>query len=108
MGFFPLAGTIWSILNPLRVKAAGSRWPVVLWRRSFQYIQQVDPTDNPSRLTVSRPLFQSRATSNHSADRASESIQRAALRRRHSRTASTLRRWMLPTVERGPPVHISV
>lgn len=107
MGMFPLAGTISLMLHPLRISAARSRWPEVLWRRYSTHIQECSSFDLPLRLTISRPPFPSRATTD-SADRASESIQRIVLGRRRSSTANVLRRWMLPTVERGPPVHISV
>jgi hypothetical protein len=106
MGLFPLAGTI-SSMNPLRMSAARSRWPEFLWRRYSSYIQECCSSNLPLRLTTSRPYQSPRATT-ESADRASESIRLTALERRRSRTASALHRWMLPTVERGPPVPISV
>jgi hypothetical protein len=106
MGLFPLAGTI-SSMHPLRISAARSRWPEVLWRRYSSHIQECCSSNLPLRLTISRPSPSPRATTD-SADRASESIRRTALERRRSRTASALHRWMLPTVERGPPVPNSV
>jgi hypothetical protein len=108
MGSFPLAAIMSSMLNPLRNCVARSRWPEVLWRRSPSSLHWCSSFDDPPRLLTPRPLFHFRATKLHSPDRASQSIQQALLARRRSRTASMLRRWMLPTVERGPPVHFSV
>ena len=108
MGFFPLAGTISSMLDWLRMSAVRSRWPEVLWPRYFQYFRPCVSSDTPPRFSPSRTQNQHRATNGHLAARAFESIRRNALERRHSSTASVLRRWMPPTVERGPPVHISV
>ena len=107
MGLFPLAGTISSMLHPLRIGAARSYWPAVLWRRCSAYTQQNHSSELPSRLTTLKPSSPSRATTD-TVQRASESIQRTALERTCGSTASVLRRWMLPTVERGPPVQISV
>jgi hypothetical protein len=108
MGLFPLAATMSSILNPLRQYVARGRWPEVLWRRRASSMHQCSPIDNSPQLVATWPLPQSRATTIHLSDRAPLSIQRAALTDRRSRIAAALRRWMLPTVERGPPVHISV
>ena len=108
MGFFPFAGVISSLLNPLRMGAARCGWPEVLWRRHSSSKHQRQSLVNTCRFPAPRPLFQSRATSLRSPERASQSIQRASLARSRFSTASALRRWMLPTLERGPPVHIGV
>jgi hypothetical protein len=108
MGLFPLAGAISLMLHPLRIGAARSRWPEVLWRRYSSHTQECDSSYLPLRLTTSRPPFPATRANTDSGDRATESIQRTALARRRSTTTRVLRRWMLPTVERGPPVHISV
>jgi hypothetical protein len=108
MGLFPLAAIMSSMLNPLRNCVARGRWPQVLWRRCPSSLHWCSTLDDPPRLPTPRPLFHFRATQLHSPDRASQSIQQALLARRRARTASLLCRWMLPTVERGPPVHFSV
>lgn len=108
MGFFPFAGIISSLLNPLRMGAARCGWPEVLWRRHSSSRHQRQSLVNTCPFPAPRLLFQSRATSLRSPERGSQSIQRASLARSRFSTASALRRWMLPTLERGPPVHIGV
>jgi hypothetical protein len=110
MGLFPFATSTWSMLNPPRAGAKRSRWPEIPWRlRAWQpHSYQISPSDNPSRPTPLRPLSQARAIAHLFADRASESIQRISLVRKRSRTGTTVRRWMPPTVERGPPATICV
>ena len=108
MGFFPFAGIISSLLNPLRMSAARCRWSEVLWRRHTSCSHQRKDLVVTSRFPTPQPHFQSRATSLRSPDRASQSIQRASLSRSRFSAATELHRWMLPTVERGPPVHVRV
>jgi hypothetical protein len=108
MGLFPFAATISSMLNPLRAMVTRSRWPEVPWRPGYSYEDLRRSPTNPPRAIPSRLLTQARAIESSVPDRASESIQRSSLSRRHSRTGSALRRWMLPTVERGPPATICV
>jgi hypothetical protein len=86
---------------PLRVGAARSHWSGSPWR---VHITLRQPPDPPFLQPIPRFLFQPCATNPQFPDRAIKSIQRNLLRRRRSRTTSTLRRWMLPTVERGPPI----
>jgi hypothetical protein len=88
---------------PLRVGAARSRWSDSSWRVHV-ILCQPKPPDPRFVKPVLRFLFQPCATNPQFPDRAIKSIQRNLLRRIRSRTPSTLRRWMLPTVERGPPI----
>jgi hypothetical protein len=109
MGSFRFAGINSLVLNPGHVGSANrNRWPEVPWRRCTSpacpsqilrspYLFPASPSSSPSPP---------RATSRHTPDRASESIQRTSLTRT-SGTTSILRRWMLPTVERGPPVALA-
>jgi hypothetical protein len=108
MGLFPLAATISSMLNPLRAIATRSRWPEAPWRPSDSYMHQRTLPHGPSRSAAPRSLFQSRAITSQSLHRASQSIQRDSFRRKCSQAGTTLRRWMLPTVERGPPATLCV
>jgi hypothetical protein len=101
MGLFRFAGTTSSKSNLLLTGGTPNRWRhVAWWRASVMHQRQ---SQNPaSLLPLSQSLFPIRATNLHTRDRASQSIQRTWLARKHS--TSTFHRWMLPTVERGPPV----
>jgi hypothetical protein len=76
----------------------------VPWRDPISVLTLTNLADVFSLQQISRFLFQSCAIDPHFADRATKSIQWNSLRRRCSWTTSLLRRWMLPTVERGPPI----
>ena len=93
MGVFPLAGTISSMLNPSRVNAACGRWPEEFWRRSALAMH----------LCRSVPALHLSAFSRLTHHR-SLSYPRASTPRPAGRAIAALRRWMLPTVERSPPV----
>ncbi len=110
MVLFPLAATISSMLNLPRAIAKRSRWPEVPWWGGawYRYHDQRNTSDNPSRPSTLRPFSPTRAIDHLFPDRASESIQRISLMGKGSRTGTALRRWMLPTVERGPPATICV
>jgi hypothetical protein len=88
--------------------AKPSRWPEVPWRGCawHPHHHRRTTSDHPSRPTPLRPLSQARAIDYLFLDRASESIQRISLVRNGSRAGTAFRRWMLPTVERGPPATI--
>ena len=109
MGLFPLAVTPSPIRPSPHFRTARYCWPNLLWRHYAANIRQHmngnGPLQSaPSRPATSRPQSQFRAIFRQSAHRASQCIQLAPLSRRRSSTATTLRRWMRPTVERGPPV----
>jgi len=93
-----------SMPMPLRVGSARSHWSNVPWRAHAAFPRVSKPADSSSLQQLPRFLFQTCAISPHFPDRALKSIQRNFVRRRCSWTTSTLRRWMLPTVERGPPI----
>ena len=108
MGLFPLVATRSPIRPSPHPRTARHWWPNLLWRYCAASMPQCMIGDAPLQSAPSRPTFfrpqsQSRANPRQSDHRASQRIQRAPLSRRRSRTASTLRRWMPPTVERGPP-----
>jgi hypothetical protein len=106
MGFYGIhAANAYCRLRPLNVNAAWSGWSVASWRMLMTIPSPSAPPDLPS-LTQPAPRFsfQSRAIDPHFPDRAIKSIQRNLLSSRRSRSTSALRRWMLPTVERGPPI----
>jgi hypothetical protein len=108
MGLFPLAATLSSMRPAPHLRTARHWWPSPIWRRCGSNMQcrignpplQLDPF----RPTTSRLQSQFPAISRQAAGRAPQRIQRAPLSGRRSSTAAPLRRWMLPTVERGPPV----
>ena len=102
MGLFRIRGTN-SMLDPLCRATMHNRWLDVRWRGPTPSLRQSKPPDSASLHKTNRFLFQPRAINPHSPDRAIQSIQRALLRRRPSSSTSAPRRWMLPTVERGPP-----
>jgi hypothetical protein len=107
MGLFPLAATI-SMDSPPRWRMAREWWRNLFWRPPTTIVQpnltQYAVPPDPSRLLCSESHSQFRAIPQQPRDRASQCIQRAPLSRRSTRIATTLRRWMLPIVERGPPV----
>jgi len=93
----------WPNLDPQRGIPRERLWPDPLWWPIAS--QQQHSTSFPS-LSFRLPfLHQLRATSLRAPDRAPESIRQTPLRRIWYRTASVFRRWMPPTVERGPPGH---
>ncbi len=103
MELFHCADMSWPNLDPQRGVARERLWPDPLWWRIASR-QQLSPS-YPSLSFRLQFLHQLRATSPRVPDRAPESIQQTPLRRIWYRTASVFRRWMLPTVERGPPGH---
>ena len=106
MGLFHRVSRIEQVLDPPCAAGARNEWPSVLWRRNSWFML---PRQSFPHLSPASPShFQLRVARVRSPGRALESIRRACLARRRTRTASTYRWWMLPTVERGPPVHISV
>ena len=93
MGLFPFAGTISSMLNLSRSSAACGRWPEGFWRRSALAM-------HPCRSVPALQLSAfSRLTHHRSLSHPPASNHRPACR-----AIAPRRRWMLPTVERGPPV----
>jgi hypothetical protein len=108
MGVSPLAASLSSSPCLLSSRSARYWWRTLLWRGHQSYTQQwvsnAGPPSDYSRPNTSSLPSQIRATSRRSADRASQCIQRAPLSRKHFSPRTTLRRWMLPLVERGPPV----
>jgi len=108
MGLFPFAGTISSMLNPSRVNAACGRWPESFWRRSALAMHLCRSVPSLqlsvfSRLTHLRSLSHPRASNRRPAGRAAGYGQWASLSHRRASATAALRRWMFPTVERGPP-----
>jgi hypothetical protein len=107
---FPLAATISTRVRRPHRNAARHWWPYQFWGRYASILQQGSLLNLPSlpdstRLTTSRNLHQPRAATADLPNRAAKCIQRPPLSRNRSRTPTTLRRWMLPIVERGPPDH---
>jgi hypothetical protein len=94
---------IQSALRPLPAAIALSSWPDVRWRQAMTRQHDHTPAELSLLLPTNRSLFQPCAIPQYAPDRATESIQRGLLRRSYSSAVGTLRRWMLPTVERGPP-----
>jgi hypothetical protein len=110
MVVFPLAATISSRVRRPRRNGARHWWPYQFWGRYASTFQPGSILNLPSlpdstRLTTPRNLHQLRAVTADLPHRAAKCIQRAPLSRTRSRTPTTLRRWMLPIVERGPPDH---
>ena len=93
----------WPNHDPQRSITRERLWPDPLWWRIAS--RQQHSTSYPSVSFRQQFLHQLRATSPCVPDRAPESIRQTSLRRIWYRTASGFRRWMLPTVERGPPGH---
>jgi hypothetical protein len=94
---------IGSMLHSPHVPSPWRQWLGVLWR-------DPDPALHPSELSRFASPYQTFRFSSQScainlplSDRANQSIQRVSLARTCFSAASALRRWMLPTVERGPP-----
>jgi hypothetical protein len=104
MGFYGIHARAYCRLTRLGIGAPRSRWLTASWRVLMTFLRQSNPPLSPSLQPARTFLFQPCAINPHSPGRATKSIQRNLLRRRHSRLASGLRRWMLPTVERGPPI----
>ena len=103
MELFHCADMSWSNLNPQQSLARGKPWPdPVRWRRPSR---QQYSSPHPSLSFRLHFLHQLRATSPCVPDRAPESIRLIPPRRIWCRAATVFRRWMLPTVERGPPGH---
>ena len=112
MVFSPLAATTSTgVHRPYRDAARHWWWSHQFWRRYVCGLQQgtIPPSlPDPTRRTTSKSLHQLRAVTVESVNRAAQCIQRTPLSRTRSRTPTTLRRWMLPIVERGPPDQTSV
>ncbi len=106
MGSLRCAGTTPLVFNPWLVGSPGNGWPNHLWQRCTWRMHQRQSIHHLPLFSAFTSLSPIRATL-RSFDRASESIQWRPLLRAGA-GARALRRWMLPTVERGPPVHISV
>jgi hypothetical protein len=93
----------WPNLNPQRGIAQERPCPDALrWRTASRQQHSTSYPSLPFRLQF---LHQLRATGPRVPDRATESIRQTPLRLIWCRAASVFRRWMLPTVERGPPGH---
>ena len=110
MVFSPLAATISTRVHRPH-NAARHWWSHQFWRRCA--LQQGHILNSPTlpdfaRRIPSQILPQLRAVTVESPNRAAHCIQRPPLSRTRSRTPTTLRRWMLPIVERGPPDQTSV
>ena len=107
MGLFQFVRLNGVVGNPWR-GGPGRLWPELMW--------WPEPSPSPHSRFIPHPalsssiqlMHQLRATSSGLLGGASESIRRTPLARRWTATASAFRRWMLPTVERGPPGHSSV
>ena len=102
MELFDSPDMSWPNLNSHRGIARERPWPDPLWWRTAR---QQHSTSYPPLSFRLQFLHQLRATWPRVPDRAPESIRQTPLRRIWYRTASGFRRWMLPTVERGPPGH---
>ena len=106
MGLFRVCGRLGQVLDP---ELTGTEWwPNVLWPRSLRMQPRRSSRHHPRSPAYQSLYQQLRAASRWSPGRALRSIQRASLSGRGTPAASASRRWMLPTVERGPPVHFSV
>lgn len=104
MGLFHIAGRLVQLLDS---ELVGTEWwPDMLCPRHPSLSFRRSP--RLSHFPAYQTPYQLRATIRRSPGRALRSIQRASLDGRRSQAASAARRWMLPTVERGPPVHFSV
>jgi hypothetical protein len=105
MGLFPGSGRPMQMLDP---EFVGTEW----WSNAlWQWRPSLHPPRSPrhlSRFPAYPSHYQLRAAIRRSAGRALKSIPRTLLNGRRSSAPSASHRWMLPTVERGPPVHISV
>ena len=96
------AGTMPLVLNPWIVGLPRNGWPNLLWRRCTSRMYQGQSIHHPSQPTAFSSLSQIRAMLRFPY-RATQSIQWRPLVRAGVGGARALRRWMLPTVERGPP-----
>jgi hypothetical protein len=103
MGLFELADVNSLVFDPEWGVAPARLWPKLKWWPTRPLSRQ-SRSACPS-LSSSLQFLYPRATTTYTAGRASESIRRLPLARR---VASGYRRWMPPTVERGPPGHSSV
>jgi hypothetical protein len=104
MGLFPVSSRPMHVLD---TELVNTDWPNVLWRNS-PATPSCRPLRSLSRFPSHHSRFQLRAATRRFPGRALKSIQRTLLKDCRFPVASTSRRWMLPTVERGPPVHFSV
>jgi hypothetical protein len=95
--------SIQSTFTPLPATIARSVWPDVPWRQPMTPLRDYTPSELSLLSPTNRSLFHLCAITQHVPDRATKSILRSLLRRSYSSAVGTLRRWMLPTVERGPP-----
>ena len=102
MGLFQLAHMSDVVANPQR-SGTGRLWPELMWWPPLSPSQHFSSRYSPSLSFSPQFLHQLRATSSRLLVRASESTRWASLV--HRWAARALRRWMLPTVERGPPGH---
>ena len=107
MGLFRVTGRLGQVLDP-GLTGTEWWWPNALWHRSFRIQPRRSSRPHPGSPAYQSLYQQLRAASRRSPGRALRSIQRASLDGSRSPAASARRRWMLPTVERGPPVHLSV
>jgi hypothetical protein len=105
MGLFQFIGmTSWSS-NPQRGTAPGRLWPELKWWPDGAPAQQPRLNSHLSLPLHSHLSHQPCAAGSRFSDRAPQSIRQNLLRRTWCWTVSSFRRWMLPTVERGPPGH---
>jgi hypothetical protein len=107
MGTFQLAGMSSLLSNPKPGSTRERLWPQFEWWPDAPMCQQSSLRFHPSSSINPHTLYQFCAVDARSAGRAPESTRRSLLRM-WSGTARAFRRWMLPTVERGPPGHGSV
>jgi hypothetical protein len=89
-----------------RLSALQNHWLGVLWRR-LSIANPHHPQTSPTLHSPSQSIVPHRAAS-LSSNRATGSIRPTRFTRIYAGTARVFRRWMLPTVERGPPVLNSV
>lgn len=109
MGLFPFAAINSSMLYPPHASVLRSRWPEVPWRGcpSNPHQPQCKTPDHPFRLTPPvHYLKLARSIPGFLIAPSNPFSGPGSLKR--SLTVTALRRWMLPTVERGPPATICV
>jgi hypothetical protein len=92
---------------PRQLGTARNHWSKVLWRPWYPATRQRQLHSDTTLLSTSQSPASSRATQ-VSHNRASGSIQRTLFVPGQPANVGAFRRWMLPTVERGPPVLHSV
>ena len=107
MGLFRFAGMSAVAVDPHR-GGSGRLWPELMWWPEPWPHQPSRLYRRPSLSSSLQPIQQLRVTGSRVVGHALESIRRSRLTRSWTAVARAFRRWMLPTVERGPPGHSSV